>query len=32
MAAVLFVTRRELRIPEIFPESARIPLLARFFA
>jgi len=32
MAAVLLVTRKELRIPEIFPESIRLPLMSRFFA
>ena len=32
VAAVLLVTRKELRIPEIFPESIRLPLVSRFFA
>lgn len=32
VAAVLRVTRKELRIPEVFPETARLPLLGRFLA
>jgi len=32
MAAVLLVTRRELRIPEVFPEGIRLPLVSRFFS
>ena len=32
MAAVLLVTRKELRIQEVFPESIRLPLVSRFFA
>jgi O-antigen/teichoic acid export membrane protein len=32
MAAVLLVTRKELRVSEIFPESIRLPLVSRFFA
>jgi hypothetical protein len=30
--AVLLITRKELRVPEIFPESIRLPLVWRFFA
>ncbi len=32
MVAVLLVTRKELRIQEVFPESVRLPLVSRFFA
>jgi len=32
MAAVLLVTRKELRIPEVFPEGLRLPLVSRFFS
>jgi O-antigen/teichoic acid export membrane protein len=32
VAAVLLATRKELRVPEIFPESIRLPLVSRFFS
>lgn len=32
LVAVLLITRKELRVPEIFPESIRLPLVWRFFA